>query len=205
MRRFLAPVFTLTALVLAPVPASAQQTETVVLNQNLGWLKINNETEFTIRGTDGVKDGCWTNIEAAKNAVAIEFQRSGYKAEVSEINIFAPKIFLYAVGYETTNFICIVSYNLVFNILGVSSPTFGEEHKVTSLHFSQIWRRSGIMSGPKGDMSQRIKDTFVELAQQLLLDIPKERREVLKAVRESAAEDKDAQPKAYRYWMAFPD
>lgn len=182
-----APLLFACALMAGMTGASAQENKpTVIFDIDPRWMSLGNTAEVEV--SDQVSDGCWTNVEATKNAVTLELQRNGFT--VSDEEFFPLRITLVAVGYRD-QFGCVASHSLEVRVPAGRDHTI-DNHTVSSLYYDELWRGSGILSGP--NTSVRLKEAFVEQVQAFLVYAPKAKREVAQKAEEAA---KDAAVKAF--------
>ena len=176
--------------------ASENENRFVVLfDVDSRWLSLDKDTVFELGVSDQVSDGCWKNIEATKNAVELELNRSSF--QTSKDQILGWNVVLKSVGYGFGSNLCAVYYEL-----SVRAPDFREnhfgDHGVRALYYSTIWSQGGIMTGVKDSMSSRLKTAYVELIQVFLLDINKQKRALL----EEAIKASDS-PEQKNFWSSY--
>lgn len=186
-------------LIIAAVPSgplSAQDGVTVIYEDSR-WLFIKPGSDLSIIVDDQVTGGCWTSATASRNAVALEFRRSGYGL-FDEGSSFAPGLSLYlqANGFKTDSGLCVVNAELVFRSISYFERTV-DGHTIGAFIQPQLWRSSVVMSGQ--NMNNRLKNMFVEQAQRLLLEIDENRQSTLQAIRASATGSEAD------FWNAYPD
>ena len=171
------------------------KTFTSIYDQNLGWLHISREnTKFEVFVDDQVSGGCWKKSKAAKNAVELEIKRSGYK--IADDSSFLPnQIILFALGYKTKADLCIVSHKML-----IMRPIFDryqqDNHTLTSLSYTKLWDKSGILSGGEQYANIDLKEQFVENIQAFLLEIEKSKIDIYGAITKSF----EVKPEAVKYW-----
>jgi len=184
---------------------AADETTAFVFGHNPNWLYLTDDSTFTVVASDQVSGGCWTSVKASQNAIALELQRSGYNALVPDGDkLEGNAVFLTVLGYRSENSQrCSVTWELEVWFYNVSSVLFKKKHKVIRIGRSQLWDTSGILTGPKSDMSERIKTTFVEAIQKFLVEIPKQRKETLDAIISAAKIIKDDHPEAFKFWSSY--
>lgn len=184
-------------LIIAAVPSGplSAQDDTTFISEDPRWLSIKPGSDLSIAVDDQVTDGCWTSATASRNAVALEFRRSGYKLVDVEGSI-APLLVLRANGYKTNNNNCVAHLTLVL-LWGLPSNSFIDGHIVGTFRRDPIWEASMLLSG--SNMSSRLKNIFVEQAQRLLLEIDENRQSTLQAIRASATGSEAD------FWNAYPD
>lgn len=169
------------------MPAFAQDDIiTFVFGMDPRWISLSNKAVVEV--DDQVKDGCWTNANAAKNAVALELQRNGYT--VGDDLPFPLKFIITGVGYRAS-FGCVVNYDLAVWAPSSQQLTI-EGHTIHSLFYDALWTSSGVMSG--SETNSRLKETFVEHVQSFLVRLPQAKREVIE---EAIKRSPDEAVKAY--------
>lgn len=171
---------------------SQSKSLTIIGDKNLEWLKVHKNSDFIVRISDQVTDGCWTNSEATKIAVELELKRSGFNV-VKEIELKTIAFELSSVGYSVGNTnLCIVNYN--FNANAIMENIYVlSGHEISSFNYGSFWERRGILSGPKQSMSDQIKTAYVETMQAFLIDIDEKQdslfREIYKRSNSSEAKE----------------
>ena len=116
------PIFwILVTLVIATTSVSAQEykSDTWLGGISAQWLLIDSDTTFSIHVQDSVQDGCWTNIEAVKNAVTLELTRSGYTIDDASYADF--RIWISGLGGTASSTGCAVSYRCFIPFTGYAS------------------------------------------------------------------------------------
>jgi hypothetical protein len=176
--------------------AAEFKSETFLWGGNARWLSITNNSTFKVNVSDQVTDGCWTNSTSVKTAVELELKRSGFKLATDK-DSFSYRINLNTLGFEKAG-ICVTSYKMEMLWLGLDYVVF-DGHRVTSLGNRIFWRRSGIYTGGKNIISGGLKETYVNIIQEFLVDIDKKKKENLDNILEVSK--KDAKAKAY--WEKF--
>ena len=137
------------------------------------WLEFGESASVFVTVADEIKDGCWTNSQAALNAVKLELSRSGFvhsgtlTDSSGQASTF--EVELSGIGYETTSSVCAVNISLKLGTLTTTDLAYGEV-TVTGLFQSTIDQRNMLLTGSKARMNQRIRDSFVEMIQSILLD-----------------------------------
>lgn len=184
--------------------ARAADSTVFILGYNPAWLYVTKDMELTVVSSDQVSDGCWTTAQQSRNAVALELQRSGYTALVPKDNEAKGSTFyLSSIGYKQTDGTCIVSWYIELWTQQVTTMRFDKVNRVARLGRSLLWENAGVLSGPPSDMSQRVKQTFVDAAQHFLVSLVEKRQEALSAIRKSAEMSKKDEPKAHEYWSNY--
>lgn len=177
---------------------SAGASNTIIFDHDPRWLQFSDSGNHPIKVIvdDQVSDGCWTNSNSASNAVKLELKRSGFNVTPTDEDTFPDQLVIKALGYSNGSSSCLIYYSLQFDMADVKSRNFGlENHKVSSIMYTNLYSRSGILSG--GDTNSRLKTVFVEMAQSFLLDISKYRKETLEKVK------RNAQPEAKQFWESY--
>lgn len=172
------------------------------------WLHIRKSSDpIQVISNDEVKGGCWVNVDNTRNAVALELQRSGYKVNVIENEKedvpSGHRLYISALGYSTISDLCVVTYTAELWIMKIVRPVFEQKFQVITVRREIIWSRTGLLSGPRSTTSAGIKESFVSLAQKLLLDIKSNQEKVLNEIRNSAHSYKDKQPASYEFWSNY--
>ena len=173
-------------------------SNTIVFGHDPRWLLLSDSASQSIEVIvdDQVNDGRWTNSDAVATAVKLELKRSGFDVTSTSETIFPHELKIKALGYSNGSASCLIYYNLQFNMVDVKYRNFGvDNHKVSSVVYSEIYGKSGILSG--GDSNRRLKTTFVELTQSFLVDISKYQKEVLEKIKESAP------PEGKNFWESY--
>lgn len=200
MKRHYYLILTLTlALGYFPAPSSAEEQigNLFLFDQDPGWYRMLGRDSVSIVVYDEISDGCWTNIEATTNAVKIELIRSGYKV-VDGAPSFIPVIQLYGSGREDGGGRCVITtaLSLFIDDMGIYySMESGVNSSITTTYRRRLLTSSYIMSGTRSSSNRRIKEAFVEHAQNILIEIDARSREAISAI----AEQPDGPAK--RYWM----
>lgn len=170
--------------VLASFTTSLADDSVLIFENDPRWLGLKQDRSIRVVVSDQIKDGCWTNAEATKNAVSIELTRSGYK--IADDNAVLPTTMaLTAVGYFSGGQ-CVASYEIVLHEIDTQEYTVSG-HNITSLRLSPLWTSRGVLNGPRANFSPRLKDAFIEDTQLFLLDIPKNKNKVKQKAIESAS------------------
>lgn len=198
----------LTMLVILSTPVVCDYTAhrdvvTQLYGPNVRYLLIEPGMGFKLSIVDNVKDDCWTNSKSVRNAVALELARSGYASAQELGGRIIIEIVMTAVGDEVYNDFCVIAINMevISTLLSRFSEYDSKRNKdmmLVSLTYAPIWKRLGIIKQPKAETNQSIKNIFVNMIQELLVDIPKNKMETLKAVDDSMA---PVEVKAY--WSNF--
>ncbi|MRG73494.1 hypothetical protein GH722_17120 [Alphaproteobacteria bacterium HT1-32] len=191
-------------LMLMPSNSRSESISTVISwGEDPAWIDIASGSEIKVVASDGVSDGCWTNVAQTRDSVAIELQRSGYKINLSDDGYSASRLIISVSGYGIKNQSCAVLYEFLFVTMTVGRDLFSQKHTVMSLRDVELWRKSGIMTGPKKDMSYRIKDEFISLTQRFILEVPQLRKSALKSINDVAGLNKLKDPEAYKFWSNY--
>ena len=165
--------------------SSAEEIDetTYIFGMDTRWLSIENG-KFEVFVFDQVKDGCWTNSGAVKTAVELELNRSGYEL-ASDDEDASNAIFLTSLGFSQSG-ICVATYS--FEIYtGDTVRFYSGEHGVLSLYRSQLWENSGVLAGGKSKMNSGLKDSYVTLTQEFLVDVVKQKKNVVKEIIEKSS------------------
>lgn len=117
----------------SPVLAQKDEKSTVIFDENLRWLEVLPENPLSLEAVDDVSDGCWTNATATRNAVELEFTRSGYRVNEDGLN----SVTLYAMGYEIDDRSCVIYISFIFSALDVSIIN-NSGYKVSSIRISEL-------------------------------------------------------------------
>ena len=160
--------------VFAPTAHAEGQFAPVVF-EHLSWFRFGSSSPVDVVVNDNVTNGCWTTAKVSETGVKLELKRSSFLlADTSEG--LPIQLMLSASGYELDNNSCVVSIDL--SVSGLIVETIGpDDLAIHAGMYSEIWSNGALMSGPKSDMSQRVKNKFIEIAQQLILDIDKRKAE----------------------------
>ena len=167
--------------------ASDFASDTFVFGADARWMHIDQQREFFVEISDQVSNGCWTNSEAVKNSVELELTRSGYLlSDKSKLNSL--DVYIKSVGFGVNERTCAVSYNL-----SVSGPYFTRyvsgNHRIEALNYSPFFTGRGITTQPKGDIDQKLRETFVNLIQEFLVEIPRQQKKFLQSAASKAKEE----------------
>jgi len=121
-------------------------------------------------------DGCWTSADASKNAVTLALRRNGLtvvEGGLTDLGLTNLVMTLRVTGYETAG-ICAASYEtsvMKAIITQVIIPQGGGSmQNIKSVGQFTIWSTEGLITGDKSDFSARIRQKFVESADEFLVD-----------------------------------
>ncbi|WP_181838521.1 hypothetical protein [Thalassospira profundimaris] len=156
--------------------SASEDTDITGMLANLAWFQIGENRPIKLEVIDEISGGCWKSVEATKNAIKLELQRSNLAFSEEQNGTFA-YVTLHGVGYETSNYSCAVYISMLVSTLSVERTTLGDMELRTG-DFPTFWQQGALLSGPKSDMSKRLKDKFVEMSQALILNIYEERKRI---------------------------
>ncbi|WP_417826002.1 hypothetical protein [Thalassospira povalilytica] len=149
--------------------ANAEDQFAPIVLEHLTWFRFGTSNPVDVVIDDNVTDGCWTTTSATETSIKLELKRSEFLlSDTSEG--FPIQLKVSATGYQLNEYTCVASIRL--SVIPLIIETI--QPKDFAIHagmYSEIWAMSTLMSGPKSDMSKRIKDAFVEMTQRLILDI----------------------------------
>lgn len=155
---------------------------TYIFGVDTRWLSVE-DGKFEVVLSDQVTDGCWTSSKSAKTAVELEITRSGYEL-VGDDEYANNSILLTSVGFLKAG-VCVATYE--FEIYaGDSIRFYKDEHEVLSLYKSRLWGASGVLTGGKDKMNVGLKEAYVDMAQEFLVNIGRQKSNALKVIRERA-------------------
>ncbi|MBW4963645.1 hypothetical protein [Sulfitobacter sp. CW3] len=133
--------------------------------------QMRKDTAISVVTSDQVSDGCWTSGQASEFALQRELIDAGY-TNITEASPFGASVFITAIGYSSNEYSCAVSVTLSLWLANIERREFGN-----ALFFSfgrkNALEYTSILTGPKTDMSDRIKETVRDYADQLIVDIQK--------------------------------
>jgi len=154
------------------------ESERIVISSDVRWAAFDQNTSIKIFVKDKVIDGCWTSIDATKNAIELELSQNGIRISHDD-NKHKPEYILVisGVGYEQNhNNQCIIYYSMEIasNIISLYK-LYGIE--VSGVTYANLWSESRLLAITKSKANVKLKERFVELAQRFLVDLLKNRRE----------------------------
>ena len=173
--------------------ATEPLSTTTIFNRNLGPLKVAPGKFISVGLDDNVSDACWTHTEATRTAVQSELKRSGYPIEGS---IPAAYVYLSAAGREVSPSLCAVNIMFIVNAVITDSHVV-EGHEVRAIENHIMWIRSILIATPKTNISARIKEGFVKMAQMFLTHMNRDRKLLLEEITKNAAETAKA------FWSTY--
>lgn len=191
------PCFLVTS---TPSFAQSEPNKAFLYDIDLDWLAFNKNLPVSVTASDQVDDGCWTNAKQTENAVKLELQRSGFEIYDSEStkSLLFNQVILEAVGFKAGDS-CAVSYRTILKVIETDTKSYEDgKFNLTSLYFKILWSNGGILTG--GNSSERLKSSFVETIQELLLL----RVQVIKNMFDEAinlSEEEDAK----QYWESYKE
>lgn len=142
---------------------------------------------------DEVSDGCWLTTREAKTAVEVELLRSGIV--IDDDDSLSSTIFLYGIGYKTDYGACFVSIDLSIYAYDFVEITH-EPYSISSIFSREMASFGAVLSGAQSTMSGRIKDKFIELSKELIVDMNNEKRSTLRKLYDSENTN------ATNYWIS---
>lgn len=166
--------------------SSAEEIDktTYIFGMDTRWLSVE-KGKFEVFVFDQVKDGCWTNSAAVKTAVELELNRSGYELAGDDEHA-SNAIFLTSLGFLQSG-ICVATYS--FEVYTSDTVRFySGEHRVLSLYHSQLWEDSGVLAGGKSKMNSGLKDSYVNMTQEFLVNIAKQKKNVVREIIEKSTD-----------------
>lgn len=159
-----------------------------VQSLNLAWHILDDEPRFGLVIEDNVADGCWTSTAESKELVEAEIVRAGGDHEAQGRPLATIRII--GNGYDLNAPYCAVVAEVSVDTAG-DSTLRSEDLTLTSPFTYTIWRKAILLTGPKEEMSNRVNEAHLALAQSFLdemaLKAQEVRNEVLEGLREEEA------------------
>jgi len=186
------------AVTFAATAKAAAPTEYILRgNESVNWLQLHKGREVKVEISDQVKGGCWTNIDAVKTAVELEFKRSGFK--IADGNTSPVFIKITSLGYALNNLDCVATYELDVVYFAKAFYNPGGRHGLQSLADDSIWSKNGLLTGPKSNFSGRLKKIYVDMTQQFINQIDTSRKAIIKKATGISYID----PEAKTFWSNY--
>ena len=188
-------------LVIAVVNCTSYAADkTIIIFGDAKWLDFySKSTKISVVIDNQTTDSCMSNDKTVKNAIELEFKRSGYKVVDGSVYFLPTQVYVFANGYKLdVASSCVVAYRLSVRV--ASLDTFvKEKHTLKSMIYREIWSTGGIFTGPSRDMNFRLKQGFVNKTQSFLNEIDQNGKEVLKII----ATMKKADKGELDYWANY--
>lgn len=179
--------------------------ELFIFGLDVRWLRLDDNPQFKLNISDQVTGGCWTNVDATRNVIELELKRSGYG--ILDTFEFGSFIFeLTSLGYEVSEYgPCFVSNSISLKTI---EPVrhFENGRTVASLSDVKVWSSSSILSGPKSDISSRIKEWYIEAIQDFLNQVDDRKKATLEGIltaissKEQSDDESDKFEAIKKYW-----
>lgn len=176
------------------VAQSSAEDNTLIFDGDFAYLRLENIKKVHVEVSDQVSDGCWTSLSQSRDAVKLEFIRSGY--EVTEETAFMPIVTVAAIGYQVGRGNCAVYQRVILEIPDYNSWT-ENGYNVDSYFYRTLTSEGNMITGPKGSMSGRIKNSFTDLAQSMLVSISEKKNRIADKVLDKS------EGEAQRFWQTY--
>jgi|GEM_PF-1844216 len=156
----------------------------MLVSEDIGWLRVNKNSDFLVSISDSVVDQCWTGSDAVKTALELELKRSGFK--VKEEPILPVLISVSSVGYALEKGVsCAASYRISVSVIHADS-WISEDKKLLTFQYREIWSTNGILSGAKNNFDFRLKEQYVQGIQSFLNEIDTRKTKIIEDVKSNS-------------------
>ena len=148
------------------------------------WMNVTKASRISIELDDQVTDGCWVNTSQSLDDVELELIRSGYDNITSKNYDGTLHIIVSAMGWQPGKTAGCVAYVSIEARQLTFDSIMRQDHSLVQIDYRSIFKNGALQSGPKSGFSAYIADGHTNLIKKFIVDINRQKREILSEVNE---------------------